>query len=72
LASEVGGEEVVEVRCGMVVGEGVVDGHVFEKGFHVLVEEVLDVAVIVGGVDEDGADVGFYYIWKALYRVLAT
>lgn len=47
----------------MVVGEGVVDRHVFEEGFHVLIEESLDVTVIVGGVDEDSADVGFYYIW---------
>lgn len=61
-----GGEEIVQVCCGMVVGEGVVDGHVFEEGFHVFVEEGLDVAVVVGGVDEDGADVGFYYVWEAL------
>lgn len=56
------------MSCRMVIGEGVVDGHVYEKGFHVLVEEGLDVTVVVGGVDEDGADVGFYYIWKALAR----
>lgn len=62
------GEEIVEVGCGMVVGEGVVDGHVFEEGFHVLVEEGLDVAVVVRGIDEDGADVSLYYIWEALSK----
>lgn len=30
----------------MVVGESVVDGHVKEVGFHVLIEETLDVVVI--------------------------
>ena len=66
LTSEIGGEEVVEVGCGMIVGEGVVDGHIVEEGFHVGVEEGLDVGVVEGRADEDGADVGFYYIWEAL------
>jgi hypothetical protein len=56
----------VEVCGGMVVGEGIVDGHIFEEGFHVLVEEGLDVAVVEGGVYEEGADVGFYYVWETL------
>ena len=43
----------------MVVGKGVVDGHVFEKPADVVVEEALDFSVVELGVDEDGADVGF-------------
>lgn len=46
--------------CGMIVGEGVVYGRVVEEGFHVGVEEGLDVGVVEGRVDEDGADAGFY------------
>lgn len=52
--------------CGMIVGEGVVDGRVVEEGFYVGVEEGLDVGVVKGRVDEDGVNVGFYYIWEAL------
>ena len=37
-----------------------------KKGFYVGVEEGLDVGVVEGRVDEDCADVGFYYIWEAL------
>ena len=37
-----------------------------KKGFHVGVEEGLDMGVVEGRADEDGADVGFYYIWEAL------
>ena len=48
----------MEVGCGMIVGEGVVDGRIVEEG--------LDVGVVEGRVDEDCADVGFYYIWEAL------
>ena len=56
----------MEVDCGVIVGEGVVNGHVVEERFHVRVEEGLDVGVVEGRVDEDGADVGFHYIWEAL------
>lgn len=52
--------------CGIIVGEGVVDERAVEEGFHVGVEEGLDVGVVEGRVDEDGADVGFYYTWEAL------
>jgi len=48
LISEIGGEEVMEVGCGMIVGEGVVDGRVVEEGFYVGVEEGLDVGVVKG------------------------
>ena len=50
----------------MIVGEGVIDGHIIEEGFYVGVEEGLNVGVVEGGVDENGADVGFYYVWEAL------
>lgn len=49
----------------------VVDGRVVEEGFHVGVEEGLDGGVVEGRVDEDGADVGFYYIWEDCDCVLA-
>ena len=34
-------EKVVEVGCWVIVGEGVVDGHVFEEIADVFVEELL-------------------------------
>lgn len=54
----------------VVVGEGVIDGHILEEGLHVLIKECLDMAVVVGGVDKNGADVSFYYIWEALSKWL--
>lgn len=50
----------------MVVGEGVVDGHVFEEPADVGVEEAFDFFVVELGVDEDGADVSFDYVGQAL------
>lgn len=62
----------MEAGDGVVVGEGVVDGHVFKEGFHMFVEEGLDGGVVEGGVDEEGADVGFYYVWEAFWGVFDT
>lgn len=56
-------------RCGMVVGEGVVDGHVVEEGQQMRVEEALDFSVVEAAIDEDGAEVGLDYIRKTLYEV---
>ena len=50
----------------MVVGKGVVDGHVFEVPADVLVEEGGDYGEGEGGVDEDGAEVGFDDVREAL------
>ena len=47
---------------GMIVGKGVVDGHVFEKPSDVGVEEALDFFVVEFRVHEEGADVGFDYV----------
>ena len=58
----------MEEGGGMIVGEGVVDGHVFEEPFDVRVEEALDFVVVEFGVDEDGADIGFDDVGKALCR----
>ena len=52
--------------CRIIVSKGVVDGRIIKEGFYVGVKEGLDVGVVEGRVDEDGADVGFYYIWEAL------
>lgn len=46
----------------MVVGKGVVDGHVFEEPSDVGVEEAFDFFVVEFGVDENGADVGLDYV----------
>lgn len=56
------GEGRGEAYGWMVVGKGVVDGHVFEEPADVGVEEALDFCVVELGVDEDGADVGFDYV----------
>ena len=53
----------------MVIGKGVVDGHIFEEPADVLVEKALDFLEIVFGVDKDGADVGFYYVGESLWRL---
>ncbi len=50
----------------MVVREGVVNRHVFEKPSDVLVEEAFDFGEIVFRVDEDGADVGFDDVGESL------
>ncbi len=47
---------------GVVVGKGVVDGHIFEEPSDVGVEEAFDFFVVEFGVDENGADVGLDYI----------
>lgn len=43
---------------GVVVCEGVVDGHIFEEPAHVAIEEALDFCKVELGVDKDGANVG--------------
>lgn len=50
----------------VVIGEGVVDGHVFEEPADVLVEEAFDFCEVVFRVDEDGADVGFDDVGESL------
>lgn len=46
-------------HSGMVVCEGIIDRHVFEKPTDLLVEETLDFCEIIFRVDEDGTDVSF-------------
>lgn len=52
----------METYGGVVVGKGVVDGHVFEEPSDVAVEEAFDFFVVEFGVDEDGADIGLDYV----------
>ena len=60
------GEEVGEVGGRVVVGKGVVDGHVFEVPADVGVEEGGYDGEGEVGVDEDGAEVGFNDVREAL------
>lgn len=46
----------------MIVGKGVVDGHVFEEPSDVGVEEALNFSVVELGVDKNGADVGLDHV----------
>ena len=50
----------------MIVGEGIVDRHVFKEPTDVSVEEALDFLVIELRVDEHGADVSFRYVREVL------
>ena len=66
LAAEAEGKEIVEEGGGMVVGEGVVKRHVLEKGLDVRYEELSDLRERKGGVNEEGAEVGFEDVGEAL------
>lgn len=46
----------------MVVGKGVVDGHVHKEWQDMRREESLNLAVVVLGVDEEGTKVGFHNV----------
>ena len=50
----------------MVVGKGVIDAHVLEEPFYVLVEESLDFAVVELRVDKEGTNVGLHDVRESL------
>ena len=56
----------------MVVGKSVIDIHVLEEPFNVLVEESLDLAVVELRVNKEGTDVGLHNIRERLNIILAT
>ena len=50
----------------MIVGESIIDRHVFEEPADVSVEEALDFLVIELRIDKDGANVSFRYVREVL------
>ena len=56
----------------MVVGIRVINTHVLEEPFYVLVKESLDFAVVELRVNKEGADVGLHNVRESLNIVSAT
>ena len=50
----------------MIVGKSVIDIHVFEEPFYMLVKEAFDFAVVELRVNEESADVGLHNVRKSL------
>ena len=50
----------------MVVGVGIINAHVFEEPFDVIIEETLNLSVIEFGVDKQGTNVRLHDIRKSL------
>ena len=56
----------------MVVGKSVIDTHVLEEPFYVLVEESLDFAVVELRVNKEGTNVGLHDVRESLNITSAT
>ena len=56
----------IETYRGMIIGERIVDGHIFEETAHELLEKAFYLAVIVFRIDKERSNVGLDYIRKGL------
>ena len=56
----------------MVVGKGVIDVHVLEEPFYMLVKESFDFTVVELRVNKKGADVGLHDVRESLNVISAT
>ena len=56
----------------MVVGKGVIDIHVLEEPFYVLVKKSLDFVVVELRVNKEGTDVGLHNVRESLKTISAT
>ena len=56
----------------MVVGKSIIDVHVLEEPFYVLVKESLDFVVVELRVNKEGADVGLHNVRESLNIISAT
>ena len=56
----------------MVVGKGVIDIHVLEEPFYVLIKESLDFVVVELRVNKEGTDVGLHNVRESLKTISAT
>ena len=56
----------------MVVGKSVIDVHVLEEPFYVLVKESFDFAVVELRVNKESADVGLHNVRESLNVISAT
>ena len=66
-------EERVKGAYGwMVVGKCVIDAHVLEEPFYVLVEESLDFAVVELRVDKEGTNEGLHDVGESLKNYISN
>ena len=56
----------------MVVGKGVIDIHVLEEPFYVLVKESLDFVVVELRVNKEGTNVGLHNVRESLKTISAA
>ena len=62
-------EEKGRAYSRMVIGVSIIDIHVLEEPFDVLVEEALDLSIIEFGINEEGTDVRFHDIRESLRTI---
>lgn len=64
-AAEGEGEVVMQMGDGVIVGKGVVDGHVFEEATDMVMKKAFDHRKVEVRVDEEGAEIGFDGVGEA-------